>query len=85
MFALLIFPVSASIVLSSATVRWTVAGRKNSTLSSGAPYVRITYLHGQSPGIYRDPQGYLVDERDAEIFDRQFPPKEKLTLPGQLF
>ena len=33
---------------------------------------------------YRVPQGYLVDEKQAEEFDRQFPPKERLKLPGQL-
>ena len=35
-------------------------------------------------GTYQDPQGYFVDEQEAEAFDAQFPPKEKLTLPGQL-
>jgi predicted N-acetyltransferase YhbS len=33
---------------------------------------------------YRIPQGYLVDEKLAEEFDKQFPIKEKLRLPGQL-
>ena len=36
-------------------------------------------------GEYATPQGYFVDEADAEKFDKQFPPKEKLKLPGQLF
>ena len=31
------------------------------------------------------PQGYFVDEAEAEAFDKEFPPKEKLKLPGQLF
>lgn len=35
-------------------------------------------------GIYRDPEGYFVDEAAAEAFDAQFPPREKLKLPGQL-
>lgn len=35
-------------------------------------------------GIYQTPAGYFVDEAEAEGFDRQFPPKEKLKLPGQL-
>lgn len=35
-------------------------------------------------GIYKDPAGYFVDEKQAEIFDAQFPPKMKLKLPGQL-
>lgn len=35
-------------------------------------------------GTYRDPEGYFVDEKEAEQFDSQFTPKEKLKLPGQL-
>lgn len=35
-------------------------------------------------GEYATPKGYFVDETEAEIFDKQFPPKEKLKLPGQL-
>ena len=41
------------------------------------------YLDGVT-GEYATPQGYLVDEKDAEEFDKSFPPKEKLKLPGQL-
>jgi putative acetyltransferase len=36
-------------------------------------------------GTYKDPDGYFVDEGEAEAFDAQFPPKEKLKLPGQIF
>lgn len=36
-------------------------------------------------GEYSTPQGYFVDEAEAEEFDKQFPYKEKLKLPGQLF
>lgn len=36
-------------------------------------------------GEYATPSGYFVDEDDAEEFDKQFPYKEKLVLPGQLF
>ncbi|MBR5318443.1 MAG: N-acetyltransferase [Peptococcaceae bacterium] len=36
-------------------------------------------------GEYAPPQGYFVDEAAAEEFDKQFPPKVKLKLPGQLF
>ena len=36
-------------------------------------------------GEYAPPQGYFVDESAAEEFDKAFPPKEKLVLPGQLF
>lgn len=35
-------------------------------------------------GIYHTPEGYFIDEAEAEAFDAQFPPKEKLKLPGQL-
>ena len=42
------------------------------------------YLAGIS-GEYAPPQGYFVDEAAAEEFDRSFPRKEKLVLPGQLF
>lgn len=42
------------------------------------------YLDGIT-GEYSTPQGYMVDEEAAEAFDKQFPFKEKLKLPGQLF
>ena len=42
------------------------------------------YLDGVS-GEYAPPQGYFVDEAKAEAFDRAFPNKEKLKLPGQIF
>ncbi len=34
------------------------------------------YLNGIT-GEYAPPVGYLVDEKEAEVFDRQFPYKEK--------
>jgi len=40
-------------------------------------------LHGIE-AWYRIPEGYLVNEKQAEEFDRQFPTKQKLRLPGQL-
>ncbi len=42
------------------------------------------YLDGVT-GEYATPAGYFVDEDEAEAFDKTFPPKEKLKLPGQLF
>ena len=36
-------------------------------------------------GVYQTPKGYYVDDADVEEFDRKFPPKEKLRLPGQIF
>lgn len=42
------------------------------------------YLAGIT-GEYATPKGYFVDEAECEQFDRQFPPKQKLKLPGQLW
>ena len=42
------------------------------------------YLDGIT-GVYQTPQGYYVDDADVEEFDKAFPPKEKLKLPGQIF
>lgn len=42
------------------------------------------YLDGVT-GEYSTPQGYFVDEAEAEKFDALFEPKTKLKLPGQLF
>ena len=44
-------------------------------------------IHGYLDGVkgeYSTPEVYLVDEAAAAEFDRAFPPKEKLKLPGQL-
>ena len=42
------------------------------------------FLNGVT-GVYQTPRGYYVDDADVEAFDKAFPPKEKLKLPGQLF
>ena len=42
------------------------------------------YLDGVT-GVYQTPQGYYVDDQAVEEFDKNFPPKEKLKLPGQIF
>ena len=42
------------------------------------------YLDGIT-GVYQTPKGYYVDDVDVELFDRSFPPKKKLKLPGQIF
>lgn len=42
------------------------------------------YLDGVT-GVYQTPAGYYVEDADVEEFDRSFPPKEKLRLPGQIF
>lgn len=57
-------------------------------LDAEVPYFLICelkpgFLDGVT-GTYQDPEGYFVDEAEAERFDAQFPPKEKKKLPGQL-
>ena len=42
------------------------------------------YLEGIT-GEYAPPAGYFVDEAAAEEFDKEFPPKTKRKLPGQIF
>lgn len=42
------------------------------------------FLNGAT-GTYRPPEIYSVREEDVEAFDRNFPPKRKQKLPGQLF
>ncbi len=55
---------------------------------SKVPYFLIKelkdgFLNGIS-GTYHTPAGYFVDEKEADMFDADFPPKEKLKLPNQL-
>ena len=42
------------------------------------------YLDGVT-GVYQTPQGYYVDDAEVEEFDKAFPYKERLRLPGQIF
>ena len=42
------------------------------------------YLDGIT-GVYQTPPGYYVDDADVEEFDKNFPYREKLRLPGQIF
>ena len=42
------------------------------------------YLDGIT-GVYQTPQGYYVEDSDVEEFDKGFPAKQKLKLPGQIF
>lgn len=46
--------------------------------------LRTGYLDGVV-GRYFTPECYLVNDSDAEEFDKKFPPKQKLVLEGQLF
>ena len=41
------------------------------------------FLRGVT-GMYKDPEGYFVEDGDVDAFDVGFPPKEKKKLPGQL-
>ncbi len=41
------------------------------------------YLKGIT-GVYQTPQSYYVPAEEVEEFDKSFPPKVKLRLPGQL-
>lgn len=40
---------------------------------------------GDVTGIYQTPRGYYVKDEEVEAFDKVFPPKVKLKLPGQIF
>ena len=51
---------------------------------SGIISCMLGYLD-EITGEYATPEGYLVDEQEAEEFDKQFLNKEKKKLPGQLF
>ena len=42
------------------------------------------YLDGIT-GVYQTPMGYYVDDAAVDEFDKDFPAKQKLKLPGQLF
>ena len=44
----------------------------------------LGYLDGIT-GVYQTPQGYYVKDEDVEAFDKGFPPRKKLKLPGQIF
>jgi predicted N-acetyltransferase YhbS len=50
------------------------------------PFFLVTELQPGSldnvRGIYREPDGYRVDEAAAAAFDQTFPPKEKRQLPA---
>ena len=35
-------------------------------------------------GVYQTPKGYYVDPEDVDAFDREFPLRQKMKLPGQL-
>lgn len=55
-----------------------------------APYFLIKeletgFLDNIVNGVFREPNGYFIDENEAEKFDKQFPFKEKLKNSGQLF
>ena len=51
---------------------------------SGIISCMLGYLD-EITGEYATPEGYFVDEKETEEFDKLFPYKEKKKLPGQLF
>lgn len=61
-----------------------VAGRRGCIFLFCAKELIPGYLNGITEE-YAPPVGYLVDEKEAEVFDRQFPYKEKKRLPRQIF
>lgn len=46
--------------------------------------LRSGYLDGIT-GVYQTPHGYYVDDAEVDEFDKDFPAKQKLKLPGQIF
>lgn len=46
--------------------------------------LKKTYLDNVT-GVYQTPKAYYVDDKDVAEFDKNFPYKEKLKLPGQIF
>lgn len=46
--------------------------------------LEVGYLNGVT-GEYTPPRLYMVDEQEAEVFDKIFEFKQKLVLPEQLF
>ena len=53
-----------------------------------APFFMVKVLNEKNitkyEGIYTDPEVFNVTEEEVSDFDKNFPPKEKLVLPGQL-
>lgn len=47
--------------------------------------LRSGFLKRLKNGVYKDPDGYFVDEKKAELFDKTFPFKEKKKTDTQLF
>ena len=45
---------------------------------------RLKSGQGKVIDVYQTPQGYYVDDSDVEKFDKGFPAKKKLKLPGQI-
>lgn len=57
--------------------------------NEAAPFFMIKVLDENKiaaiKGVYKDPDCYLVDENEAEVFDKKFPNKEKLKTDTQIF
>lgn len=53
-----------------------------------SPFFMIKVLNEKNihkyKGIYKDPEVFNVTNEEVDTFDKNFPPKEKLTLEGQI-
>ena len=72
-----------SSVISKSGIHYYAEPREESVPYFLLKQLRDGFLDGVT-GVYKTPDGYFVDDSEAEAFDSQFPPKEKLKLPGQL-
>ncbi len=61
---------------------------QGTTIGEDNPYLLCKELKTgyllDAEGEFITPAAYFVSEQDVEMFDKQFPSKEKLKLPGQL-
>lgn len=75
---------SGFVVASTKGIHYHGEPRKNEVPYFLLKELKEGFLDGVT-GVYHTPAGYYVDEQETEKFDTQFPPKQKLKLPGQLF
>lgn len=75
---------SGFVVASTRGIHYYAEPRENEVPYFLLKELKPGFLNGIS-GVYHTPSGYFVDENEAEEFDKNFPPKKKLKLDGQLF
>lgn len=75
---------SGFVVASTKKIHYYAEPRENEVPYFLLKELKDGFLNGVT-GTYHTPQGYFVDEKEAERFDAGFPPKVKQKLPGQLF